>query len=150
MTRTTLKDKVYGQMFWEEWDEDEAYWYAPMKSDDGERFELLIRAASPMDFLTVAVTHSTYKRLLENIKSIRDKTVREVLENSGALFKKKRQKNSVAETIKNNLRLFSIKIYQDLSAEINYAGRDEEDAEEVFYALIDAEGNFTEAGLTEL
>jgi hypothetical protein len=30
------------------------------------------------------------------------------------------------------LRLFSIKIHQDLSAEINFAGQDEEEAEEVF------------------
>ena len=150
MTRTTLKDKIYGQMFWEEWDEGEAYWYAPMEGDGGERFELLIRADSALDFLTVAATHSTYKRLLENIKSIRDETVREVLKNSRSLFKKKRQRDSAAETINKNLRLFSIKIHQDLSAEINFAGRDEEDAEEVFYALIDADGNLTEAGLSEL
>lgn len=150
MTRTTLKDKIYGQMFWEEWDEGEAYWYAPMEGDGGERFELLIRADSALDFLMVAATHSTYKRLLENIKSIRDETVREVLENSRSLFKKKRQRDSAAETINKNLQLFSIKIYQDLSAEINFAGRDEEDAEEVFYALIDADGNLTEAGLSEL
>ncbi|MBA3693597.1 MAG: hypothetical protein H0W77_09200 [Acidobacteria bacterium] len=150
MTRTTLKDKIYGQMFWEEWDEGEAYWYAPMEGDGGERFELLIRADSALDFLMVAATHSTYKRLLENIKSICDETVREVLENSRSLFKKKRQRDSAAETINKNLQLFSIKIYQDLSAEINFAGRDEEDAEEVFYALIDADGNLTEAGLSEL
>jgi len=150
MTRTTLKDKIYGQMFWEEWDEGEAYWYAPMEGDGGERFELLIRADSALDFLMVAATHSTYKRLLENIKSIRDETVREVLKNSRSLFKKKRKRDSAAETINKNLRLFAIKIYQDLSAEINFAGRDEEDAEEVFYALIDADGNLTEAGLSEL
>lgn len=150
MTRTTLKDKIYGQMFWEEWDEGEAYWYAPMEGDGGERFELLIRADSALDFLMVAATHSTYKRLLENIKSICDETVREVLENSRSLFKKKRQRDSAAETINKNLQLFSIKIYQDLSAEINFAGRDEEDVEEVFYALIDADGNLTEAGLSEL
>ncbi len=150
MTRTTLKDKIYGQMFWEEWDEGEAYWYAPMEGDGGERFELLIRADSALDFLMVAATHSTYKRLLENIKSIRDETVREVLENSRSLFKKKRQRDSAAETINKNLRLFAIKIYQDLSAEINFAGQDEEEAEEVFYALIDADGKLTEAGLSEL
>ncbi|MDQ3375088.1 MAG: hypothetical protein M3521_14530 [Acidobacteriota bacterium] len=150
MTRTTLKDKIYGQMFWEEWDEGEAYWYAPMEGDGGERFELLIRADSALDFLTVAATHSTYKRLLENIKSIRDETVREVLKNSRSLFKKKRQRDSAAETINKNLRLFSTKIHQDLSAEINFAGQDEEEAEEVFYALIDADGNLTEAGLPEL
>jgi hypothetical protein len=100
--------------------------------------------------LTVAATHSTYKRLLENIKSIRDETVREVLKNSRSLFKKKRQRDSAAETINKNLRLFSIKIHQDLSAEINFAGQDEEEAEEVFYALIDADGNLREAGLPEL
>ncbi len=57
MTRTTLKDKIYGQMFWEEWDEGEAYWYAPMEGDGGERSELLIRADSALDFLMVAATH---------------------------------------------------------------------------------------------
>jgi len=64
MTRPTLKDKTYGQMFWEEWDEDESYWFAPMENAAGERFSLLIRADSPVDFLTVGGTYSTYKRFV--------------------------------------------------------------------------------------
>ena len=151
MTRPTLKDKIYGQMFWEEWDEDESYWYAPMEGEAGEQFSLLIRAASPVDFLTVGGTHSTYQRLLENIKTIREETVREVLENSRQLFKKKRQRDSFGDVLKKNLKLFSIKIYQDLSAEVEFADRKEdEDVEEVFYALIDNQGNFAEAGISEL
>ncbi len=152
MHRPKLKDKVYGEMFWEEWDEDESYWYAPMEDEADGRFELLIRADSPTDFLAVGFTHSTYRRLIENITAIRDETVAEIMENSRELFKKKRQRNSAVEVIKKNLKLFSIKIYSDLSAEVEFVGNveEDEDPDEVFYALIDTEGNLTEAGISEL
>ena len=74
MHRPKLKDKVYGEMFWEEWDEDESYWFAPVKDEKGGEFSLLIRAASPADFMAVGFTHSTYRRIIENIPKILDET----------------------------------------------------------------------------
>jgi hypothetical protein len=150
--RPKLKDKLYGEMFWEEWDEGEAYWYTPIKDESGERFELLIRADSQADFLSVAATHSAYKKLLGNINSIRDRTVGEIMENSTRLFKKKRQRRFIGEEIKKHLKLFSIKIYPDLSAMIEFTGNvsEVEDPEEIFYALVDDEGDFIEAGIKEL
>lgn len=152
MRRPKLKDKIYGEMFWEEWDEDEAYWYAPMKIGSERTFSLLIRADSQMDFLTVRSTHSTYQKLLENLDSIRDEMVKDIMENSLRLFKKKRQRISAGEAIKKDLRLFSIKIFSDLSAEVGFVGNfaEDEDPDETFYALVDAEGNLTEAGIEEL
>jgi len=152
MHRPKLKDKVYGEMFWEEWDEDESYWYAPIENEANDRFALLIRADSPTDFLAVGFTHSTYRRIIANIPNILDETVAEIMENSRELFKKKRQRNSAGEVIKKNLQIFSIKIYSDLSAEVEFVGRvaEDEDPDEVFYALLDTEGNLTEAGISEL
>lgn len=139
-------------MFWEEWDEEESYWYAPMNGETGDTFSLLIRANSPMDFLAARSTHSTYQKLLENINSIRDEMVNEIMENSRRLFKKKRQRNSAGEAIKKDLKLFSIKIYSDLSSEVEFTGNvaEDEDPDETFYALIDNEGNLIEAGIEEL
>lgn len=152
MNRPKLKDKIYGEMFWEEWDADENYWYAPMKTDAGDGFSLLIRADSPTDFMTVGGTYATYKRLLENVNSIRGEMIDEIMENSRRLFKKKRQKNSISEEMKKSLKLFSVKIYSDLSSEISFIGEvaENEDPDETFYALIDNEGNFIEAGIEDL
>lgn len=147
-----MKDKIYGEMFWEEWGEDECYWYAPIKSDSGADFQLLIRADSPMDFMMVGGTHSTYKMLLENINSIRDEMIDEIMENSRGLFKKKRQKQAAGEALKKSLRLFSIKIYPDLSSSVEFIGRvpEDEDPDEVFYALLEPDGSLIEAGISEL
>lgn len=149
--RPKLRDKVYGEMFWEDWDEDEAYWYAPMKDETGNTFSLLIRADSPLDFMAPRNTHSTYQNLLENINSIRAETVDKIMENSRRLFIKKRQRNSAGEVIKKNLKLFSIKIYPDLSSEVEFVGNiaEDKDPDETFYALIDPEGNLIEAGIKE-
>lgn len=152
MHRPKLKDKVYGEMFWEEWDEDEAYWFAPVENEGRDRFSLLIRADSPANFLAVGFTYSTYRRIIENIPKILDETIAEIMDNSRELFKKKRQQRSAGENIKKNLRLFSIKIYSDLSAEVEFVEKvaEDEDPDEVFYALLDTKGNLTEAGISEL
>ncbi|MEO8071701.1 MAG: hypothetical protein ABI686_00490 [Acidobacteriota bacterium] len=138
-------------MFWEEWDADEAYWYAPMKIGSGRDFSLLIRADSLTDFMTVGGTHSTYQRLLENLNSLRDEMVGEIMENSRGFFKKKRQQISAGGILKKSLQLFSIKIYADLSSEISFIGEtaEDEDPDETFYALIDPDGTLTEAGNEE-
>ena len=151
MQRPKLKDKLYGEMAWEDWDEDEAYWYAPMKNEPGEEFSLFIRAYSPTDFMTVGGTHSIYRRLLENINIIRSEMVDESMENSSHLFIKKRQRRSAGEVVKKNLKLYSIKIYSDLSSEIEFTGEvgEDEDLDESFYALVDNCGKFTEAGVSK-
>lgn len=147
-----LKDKVYGEMFWDDLDEDEAFWYAPMKTGAGEQFDLLIRAYSQADFLAVAGTHSTYRKLLENLDAVRDSMIAEILEKSRKLFKKKRQRASFGKMIKSDLRLFSIKIYEDLSAEVRFVEKvgEDEDPDETFYALLDKNGEVIEAGIEEL
>ena len=152
MQRPRLKDSLYGEMFWEDWDEDEAYWYAPMKNESGDLFSLLIRADSQADFLAVAGTRQTYQKLLQNLGSIRDEMMGEIMENSRRLFKKKRQRDSAGETIKKNLRLFSIKIFSDLSSEVSFVGIVAEDKEpdETFYALLDENCELIEAGIEEL
>lgn len=138
-------------MFWEEWDEYESYWYAPMKSEDGREFSLFIHADSPVDFLAVANTRSAYKKLLENLDSIRDEMINDIMENSRAVFKKKRQRLSAEESLKNNLRLFSIKIYSDLSSNIEFTGiiPEDEDPDEVFYASLNEKGELVEAGIED-
>lgn len=150
--RTKLKDALYGEMFWEEWDESEAYWSVQVKTDSGDDFSLLISADSPSDFMAVRMTHSTYKRILENVNSIRDEMIAEIMENSRRLLKKKRQRDSFAELIKKKLGLFSIKIYSNLSATVEFAEKvaEDEDHSEVFYALLDADGKLSEAGIEEL
>lgn len=150
--RTKLKDSLYGEMFWEEWDDSEAYWYAPVKTDSGDDFSLLIRADSPSDFMAVRATHSTYKRLLEKVNSIRDEMIAEIMENSRLLLKKKRLRDSFGEAIKKKLELYSIKIYSDLFATVEFAQKvaEDEDTDEVFYALLDPDGTLIEAGIEEL
>ncbi len=152
MHQPKLKDKIYGEMFWEEWNEDESYWFAPIENEGRDRFSLLIRADSPTDFLAVSFTHSTYRRIMENIPKILDETIAEILESSRELFKKKRQQRSVGNFIKTRLIIFSIKIYPDLSAEVEFVEKvaEDEDPDEVFYALIDTKGNLTKAGISKL
>ncbi len=151
MQRPKLKDSLYGEMFWDDWDEEQSYWYAPIATDSGEKFDLLICADSQADFLAVAGTRKTYHKLLQNLDSIRDEMVGEILENSG-LLKKKRQRNSAEETIKKNLRLFSVKIFQDLSSTVEFVEKvpDDEDPNETFYALLDENCELLEAGIEEL
>ena len=151
MQRPKLKDSLYGEMVWEDWDEDEAYWYAPMKNENGDEFSLFIRAYSPADFMTVGGTHSTYRRLLENINVIRSEMVDEVMENSRKLFIKKRQRRSAGEVVKKNLKLYAIKIYADLSSEVEFTDEigEDEDLDEILYALVDNHGKFTEAGVSK-
>lgn len=53
MHRPKLKDSLYGEMYWEDWDVLENYWFAKIDNIPNERFELLINAASQADFLAV-------------------------------------------------------------------------------------------------
>lgn len=150
--RTKLKDALYGELLWEEWDGSEAYWFAPMNTDSGDDFSLLISADSPSDFMAVRMTHPTYKRIIKNVNSIRDEMIAEIMEYSRGLLKKKRQRDSFAELIRKKIEIFSIKINSNLSATVEFAEKVAENEEhtEVFYALLDPDGKLIEAGIEEL
>ena len=77
--------------------------------------------------------------------------VDELMENSRRLFIKKRQRRSAGEVVKKNLKLYSIKIYSDLSSEVEFTGEvgESEDLGETFCALVDKQGKFTEAGVSK-
>lgn len=145
-----LKDKIYGQMYWDDIGDD-AFWFAKIIDESESDFDVLIYAESPVDFLAVSRTHSTYKRLIENITGILDKTVDNILENSRELFKKQRQRKGAGNNIKKNLRLYCIKVYPDLSATVEFTEKvsEDEDPEEIFFADFDEEGKFIEAGVSE-
>jgi len=145
-----LKDKIYGQMYWDDIGDD-TFWFARMIDESGSDFDVLIYAESPVDFLVVSRTHSTYKRLIENITDILDKTVDKILENSRELFKKQRQRKGTGNFIKKTLRLYSIKIYPDLSATVEFTEKisEDEDPEEIFFADFNGEGKFIDAGVSE-
>jgi hypothetical protein len=146
-----LKDSLYGEMFWEDFDEYQSFWYAPMKTEKGERFDLLIRADSQADFLAVRGTHATYRRIMERLDAICDEMLGEILRDS-LLLKKRRQRDSAAEKMKKSLRLFAIKIAGDLSAEVQFVERvgETEDPGEVFYAVLDPKGNLDDVGVEDL
>src|SRR5690349_7193505 len=113
--RPRLKDKIYGELVWNDWDDedDNFYWYGRIKDETGEEIEIVIYAESSIDFLAVGRTHSIYKRLIENLAQILDKTIEKALKDSLVLFKKARQRISAENTIKKKLRLHGIKIYSD-------------------------------------
>jgi hypothetical protein len=146
-----LKDKIYGELSWEDWDENEAYWYASMEDKSGNSYSLLISADSQLDFWAVRSSHPTFLKIHENLNSIRDEMIYEILENSRRLFKKKRQRDSAGETFKKKLKLFSIKIYSDQTSQVDFVGNFAEngDPDESFYAVLDQEGNLVDVGIEE-
>ncbi len=145
-----LKDKLYGEMFWEEVDEFHRFWFARMTDAAGERFELLIHADSPVDFLAVGMTHKTFRELLEQMASIRRKTVRDLIDNEEIAFEKTRHKKSATEMIEKTLKLFSIKIFGDLSAKICFDSEMFDETDEMIFTLIDKNGEFLEAEIGEM
>lgn len=150
MRRPKLKDGLYGVMYWNDWDDFENHWFARIENVPNEDFDLLVIAESQADFLAVGGTHATYKKLLANIDELRGQMIGNILEKMRELFKKTRQRKSAAETLKQKMRLYSITIYQDLSAELQFAERDDEDPEELFYATIDKTGILVEAGVEKI
>lgn len=148
--RPKLKDGLYGEMYWNDWDDFESHWFSRIENIPNEDFDLLIAADSQTDFLAVRGTHATFKKLLENIDEIRGQMIENILKNARELFQKNRQRKSAAETLKQKVRLYSIIIYQDLSAELNFAEKDDEDPDELFYATIDEKGILVEAGIEKI
>ncbi|CAN5265389.1 hypothetical protein BH20ACI1_BH20ACI1_11360 [soil metagenome] len=149
MNRTKLKDKIYGEMFWEEWDEFQSFWYAPMTIEADGKFDLLIHADSPLDFLAVGGTHKTFYKLLEDMPSIRKKTVRDLVENGEITFPKSKHKKTAMEMLEKELKLISIKIFGDLSAEIIFDAEMFDETDDVIFTLIDKDGEFIEAEISK-
>ena len=149
-----LKDSLYGSMFWEDLDEDtDGHWCASIKFVPSEEFDLLIETA-PLDFMAVRNTHSIYKKLIADIPSIRRRMIQEILHDLPDIVKDRSHRKSIVERLKKNLNIFSIRIYYDLSSEIEFAeegfmDRAIEDLEDNFYVLLDNKGDFSEAGISD-
>lgn len=142
-----LKDSLYGEMLWEDYDDgSEYFWFSNIADVSGEKFQIYIVAVSPLDFLAVRSTHSTYKKLIADLPEIRRKTISDLLKNEELNFVKKRQKNSAVEKIEKTLKLQSIKIYSDLSSVICFDSEMfEGETDEFIFTLIGSDGAFLEA-----
>jgi hypothetical protein len=142
-----LKDNLYGEMLWEDYDEYGEYmWFANIVDEVNGSFQVYIIADSSLDFMAVRNTHSTYKKLLADLPNIRKKTVLELLENEEIGFNKKRQKKIAIEKIDKTLELQSIKIYQDLSSTVCFDSETLlEDSDEFIFTLIGSDGEIVEA-----
>lgn len=114
-----LKDKIYGEMNWEQWEDDYGFWFSRIKDEEYESFDLLIRAASPMSFLAAGNTHQIFEDLLLNLPSIRNQAVQRIFKNT-RLFPKKKERNHVKKVFEQMLELTSIMIFEDLSSEIGF------------------------------
>lgn len=142
-----LNDGLYGEMRWEDYDEDGEYmWFADINDEVNGRFQVYIIADSPSEFMAVRNTHSTYKKLLADLPNIRRKSVLELVENEEIGFNKQRQKKFAVEKIEKTLELHSIKIFQDLSAIICF---DSEtllgDSDEFIFTSIGSDGEVLES-----
>lgn len=142
-----IKDSLYGEMLWEDDDEDGEYmWFADIEDEINGRFQVYIIAESPTEFMAVRNTHSTYKKLLADLPDIRKKTVLELIKNEEIEFDKKRQKDLAVKKIEETLELHSIKIYQDLRSTVCF---DSEtllgDSDEFIFTLIGSDGKVLEA-----
>ena len=150
-----LTDSLYGQMFWEDWDDEtEPHWFARIDFIPNEAFEVLIETDSPLDFMAVRHTHPTFKKLMSEFSSIRNQMIQNILDNLNDWAENRTERRALAELLKKPLKIFSVTIYDDLSSEIEFAedGYREiaiSEANDNFYALIDKEGNFVEAGVCD-
>ena len=150
-----LKDRLYGEMFWQDFDEDvETNWFARIENVPNEQFEVSIEVDSPLDFMAVPNTYSTYKKLLADLPSIRQKTVEYILENIDEWAENRTERKELRERLNQPLKLALITISYDLSATVEFA---EEDYKNVsisesldnLYALISNNGEFLEAGIED-
>lgn len=144
MNQPKLKDSVYGEMFWE--DESE-WWFARVEDKRHGGFEIMIHCESPLNFFAVRNTHSTFRKLLDEIPSIKRKSVRELFENEEVRFQKARHKSQAAEMVEQKLELFSITIYEDLSAEVVFDSEMFDDTDEFVFAHVDENGDLLEAAI---
>ncbi len=151
-----LKDSLYGEMFWQDFNEDlETNWFARIENVPNEKFEVLIEAESPLDFMAVRNTHSTYKKLIADLPSIRQKMIEDILQNIDEWAETRTERKELRERLNQPLKLCSITIYEDLSSNIEFAEEGYEDLpfDEVLdnlYALISNDGEFLEAGIEDI
>ncbi len=150
-----LKDNLYGEMFWQDWDEDlEKVWFARIDNVPNEEFEVLIETESPLDFIAVRNTHSTYKKLIADLPAIRQKTIDFILANIAEWADNRTERKALRERLNQPFKLYAIKIYYDLSSYIEFAEEDYmnvpiDESRDNFYALIDIKGEFIEAGIED-
>ncbi len=148
-----LKDSFYGEMFWQDFDEDsETHWFARIGNVPNEQFEVSIAAESPLDFMAVRNTYSTYKKLLADLPSIRQKTIEYILENIDECAENRTERKELRERLNQPLKLALITIYYDLSSTIEFAQEDYinvpfDELQDNLYALISDDGEFLEAGI---
>lgn len=139
-----LKDKVYGEMIWEQWEDDLGVWYSRMKDDEYEMYEIYIHAKSPMDFLAVGRTHKTYQNLMLNLPFIQTQAAQYFFKNSD-IFPKKKERYYVSRIFSEMLEMISITIYEDLSSEIHFLATVLEENDSTMVALVNPQGEFIEA-----
>ncbi len=141
----TLRDKIYGEM---NWDDETFCWISFIENVPNEEFQICVYAETPLDFLAVRNTHQTYERLIGEISQIRHRAMREIIENNNRISPKKRERRIVANIIEKELKLGSIEIFDDLSADV-FFDSDIFDEGELIKAVIGANGEFLKAVVTE-
>src|SRR5688500_10249873 len=135
MRQSKLKDSLYGEM---SWDDEINVWFAPIENVPNESFEILIHSESPLNFFDVGNTHKVYRRLINDLPSIRRQAFRELIENNKRISAKRRERKFMADVLEKDVELFSIAIYEDLSAEIRFDAEFFDD--EFVVVIIDADG----------
>jgi hypothetical protein len=142
-----LKDSLYGEMLWED-DFEEQYWFARIKNNEVGEHEVLVYADSPTDFMFVRLTHSTYRKILENLAKIKHQSSLYLLKNEKDLpFEKNRHKEFVVKKIESGLQLFCIKIYQDLSSEVIFDSEMFDETDEFIFTALEPNGEFAESSI---
>ena len=139
---------------WEDLDEDtDGHWCAQIDFVPNEEFDLLIEAGS-LDFMAVRNTHSIVKKLIADIPSIRQQMIQNITENLQDWADNRTDRKEILERLKKNLKVFSIKIYYDLSSEIEFSeegflDRPIDEWGDNFYVVLDTKGEFLEAGIED-
>lgn len=141
----TLRDKIYGEM---NWDDESFCWVSFIENVPNEEFQICVYAETPLDFLAVRNTHQTYERLIGEISRIRQRAMREMIENDKRLSPKKRERKVMANIIEKELKLASIEIFEDLSADV-FFDSDIFVEGELIKVMIGANGEFLKAVVTE-
>ncbi len=143
-----LKDSIYGEMGWEDDIDFEQYWFARVENDVHGEYEVLIYADSPADFMAVRGTHSTYNRILTELSQIKLESIRYIIENAEDVrFQRSRQKEFAVKKIESGLRLFCVKIYQDLSSEVVFDSEMFDETDEFIFTDLTADGELVESSI---
>lgn len=142
-----LKDSLYGEMLWED-DFEDSHWFSTISDAATGEHEILIYADSPSDFMAVRGTHRTYQNILSNLAKIKSDSVKYLLENEpDVLFQKSRHKKFAAKKIEGELRLFCIKIFQNLSSTVIFDSEIFDETDEFVFTFLEDEGGFVESSI---